>query len=138
MEYQPELGQMCFGQPWQQKECPEKVLSALRALQNTFEAVRDDINPFGNNGTRFDGEKFKAHAYSWSDDDQEFNFAWRDVRVSWCKYLGRGTTINRAMEDAEVTQMLRECMAELLSNVEVTGDGRLHGRRPCGLPGSAS
>lgn len=118
MGYQPELGQMCFGQPWQQKECPDKVLSALRALQCAFDVVRDDVNPFGNNGTRFDGEKFMAHSYSWNDDEeQEFNFAWRDVRVSWYKYLGRGTTINRDMSDTEVSEMLRECMAELLSNV---------------------
>lgn len=120
MEYQPELGQACFGQPWQQRECPDKVLSALRALQCAFDVVRDDINPFGNTGTRFNGEKFKAHAYSWNDDEeQEFNFAWRDVRVSWYKYLGRGTTINREMADAEVSEMLRECMEELFSN-----DGR--------------
>jgi hypothetical protein len=93
MGYQPELGQMC-------------------------DVVRDDVNPFGNNGTRFDGEKFMAHSYSWNDDEeQEFNFAWRDVRVSWYKYLGRGTTINRDMSDTEVSEMLRECMAELLSNV---------------------
>lgn len=118
MEYQPELGQMCFGQPWQPMECPDKVLSALRALQNTFDVVRDDINPFGNNGTRFDGEKFKAHAYSWNEEEeQEFNFAWRDVSVSWYKYLGRGTTINREMTDGEISEMLRECMAELLSNL---------------------
>jgi hypothetical protein len=127
MEYQPELGQMCFGQPWQQHECQENVKSALDALQSAWYAVRGNENPFSNTGARFDGDKFKAHAYSWNDDEeQEFNFAWRDVRVSWYKYLGRGTTINREMDDAEVSEMLRECMAELLSNVELTGDGQVH------------
>ena len=121
MKYQPELGQMCFGQPWQQRECPEKVKSALDALQFAWYAARRDGNPFSNTGAQFDGDKFKVNAYSWNDEEQEFNFAWRDVRVSWYKYLGRGTTINREMADDEVSEMLRECMAELLSNVEVSG-----------------
>lgn len=125
MEYQPELGQMYFGQPWKQLKCPEKVQGALDSLQSAWYAARGNENPFSNTGAQFDGEKFKAHAYSWNDDEeQEFNFAWRDVRVSWYKCLGRGTTINREMEDAEVSEMLRECMAELLSNAEVTGLGR--------------
>jgi hypothetical protein len=113
---------MCFGQPWQQRECPEKVKSALDALKSAWYAVRENENPFSNTGARFDGDKFKAHAYSWNDDEeQEFNFAWRDVRVSWYKYLGRGTTINRDMADGEVSEMLRECMAELLSNAKGQG-----------------
>ncbi len=118
MDYQPELGQMCFGQPWQQRECPEKVKSALEALQAAWYAVRGNENPFSNTGAQFDGVTFKAHAYSWNDDEQGFNFAWRDVRVSWYKYLGRGTTINREMEDAEVSAMLRECIAELLGEAK--------------------
>jgi len=95
--------------------------SALDALQSAWHATRGNENPFSNTGARFDGEKFKAHAYSWNDDeDQEFNFAWRDVRVSWYKYLGRGMTINRDVTDEEVAEMLRECIEELLFNVEIT------------------
>lgn len=120
MAYEPELGQMCFGQPWQQRNCPEKVQNVLDALQAAWYAAREGENPFSNTGAQFDGDKFKAHAYSWNDDEeQEFNFAWRDVRVSWYKYLGRGTTINREMADDEVAEMLSECMAELLSNVGI-------------------
>lgn len=129
MEYQPELGQMCSGQQWQQHECPEKVQSVLDSLQSAWYSVRGDENPFSNTGARFDGVKFKAHAYSWNDDEeQEFNFAWRDVRVSWYKYLGRGTTINRDMTDDEVIEMLRECMAELIYTAEVSGRPLADGR----------
>ena len=117
MVYQPELGQMCFGQPWHDLECQDKVMSALEAMHRVWHATRITDNPFSNTGARYNGKVVKIHAYSWNDEEnQEFNFAWRDVRVSWYKYLGRGTTINRDMEDDEIIEMLRECINELLSN----------------------
>lgn len=114
-EYEPELGQACFGQAWQPRECPLNVQRVLDALQSAWPVLLGTPNPFSNTGERFDGKAFRAHAYSWNDDEhQDFNFAWRDVRVSWYKYLGRGTSINRRMSDAEITEMFRECMSELL------------------------
>lgn len=89
------------------------MLNALTALQSVWEACRDEDNPFCNTGAQYDGRNFQVHAYSWSDDDQPFNFAWRDVRVSWYKYLGRGTTVNRKMEREEIRAMLRECLSEI-------------------------
>ena len=112
--YQPEIGQAAFGQPWQQLDCPSMVESMLDSLSCAWSVCRNDGNPFSNSGARYDGIKFKAHAYSWADEEQEFNFAWRDVRVSWYKYLGRGTTINRKMGEAEIREMLKECMHELI------------------------
>jgi hypothetical protein len=117
MEYGPELGQMAFGQPWQQIECPAKMMSALDSMRCSWYAVRGNENPFSNTGARLDGKKFKVHACSGDEDEeQEFNFAWRDVRVSWYKYLGRGTTINRYVADEEIQEMLREWTAELLQH----------------------
>ena len=117
-QYEPELGQMAFGQPWKQYECPEDVLSALQAMQSIWDTLTDtNDNPFSNTGNRYDGAKFKAHAYSWSDDEQEFNFSWCDVRISWYKYLGRGTTINRKMSKQELKKMLIECSTELFNNL---------------------
>lgn len=115
-EYEPELGQAFFGQSWQRIECPPNVQRVLDSLQSAWSVLMGTPNPFSNTGERFDGKSFRAHAYSWDDDEhQEFNFAWRDVRVSWYKYLGRGTSINRRMSNAEVAEMFRECMSELLS-----------------------
>lgn len=121
--YIPEMGQAVFGQPWQPLEVNNKTQAALDALQNAWDAsvptnmdpnnYRD--NPFSNTGFRYDGKCFKAHAYSWGDDDQEFNFAWRDFRVSWYKYLGRGTTCNRHLSKTELKEMLSECLAEIVS-----------------------
>lgn len=116
MSCEPEIGQACFGQPWQPQECPEDVLGALRALSEAWELARDGDNPFCNTSAMFDGKTFQAHAYSWSDDEQPFNFAWRDLRVSWYKYLGRGMSSSRDVDRAEALEMLRECMGELLAN----------------------
>lgn len=135
-EYEPELGQACFGQPWQPMECPNEVKYALESMKLAWYAIRQEekTNPFSNTGYRYDGKAFKAHAYSWNEDeDQEWNFAWRDVRVSWYryKYLGRGTTINREMKDEEIAEMLRECMSEILGMQQgdpvawMTEDGRV-------------
>lgn len=117
MNYEPELGQMAFGQPWQAVDCPTCVHDALMALSEAWDVLRADDNPFCNTAARYDGTVFNAHAYDWGDDEQPFNFAWRDLRVSWYKYLGRGMSANRNVADTEAAEMLRECMRELLDPV---------------------
>jgi hypothetical protein len=112
----PELGQLCFGQPWQNLKCPENVVTALQSLALVWDCTNCGDAPFGNSGVRYDGKVFSAHAYSWNEDEkQQFNFKWRDVRVSWYKYLGRNTTINRLMTDDELRQMLKECLMEIIN-----------------------
>jgi len=114
-EHEPELGQALFGQPYQFLECPGKVEDALIALQYIWDITRKEPNPFSNTGERFNGNLFQAHAYSWDEEEeQEFNFKWHDVRISWYKYLGRSTTISRSMHDSEITEMLKDCIKEIL------------------------
>lgn len=116
--YEPELGQAVFGQPAQALECPEYVQDALEAIRWTLVTLLYDIynDPFDNTGAgKFECDVFKVHAYSWGEEPQEFNFAWREVRMSWYKYLGRGMSINRVVTRAEVRQMLIECLEALLS-----------------------
>ena len=112
--YQPELGQIYFGQPWQEIEASEKVINALVAMQNLWYIFKkDDDCPFDNTGAKYKGKKFEIHAYSWSEEEeQEFNFKWRDIKISWYKCLGRGTTINRKMKHREVEEMLMEYVKE--------------------------
>ena len=45
--------------------------------------------------------------------EQEWNFRWGDVRISWYKWLGRGTTINRPVDYATGVRMLDECLASI-------------------------
>lgn len=97
------------------------TLAALQALQLAWSVERpQEDNPFANTAAHYKGTVFEVHAYSWSDADQPFNFKWRDVEVSWYKYLGRGTHLNREVEPAEVAEMLEACMLELTSNHHVS------------------
>ena len=54
-EYEPELGQAVFGQPWQEIECPDYIESHLSFISNELKRVmlnlgKDFENPFGNTG----------------------------------------------------------------------------------------
>ena len=100
--YVPELGQMAFGQPWQEIKASGELVNALWLLAEDIResGVLSDIEyttyspglgrmlrqpvPMENSGARYECEAFKAHAYSWDDEEeQEWNFAWRDLRVYW-------------------------------------------------------
>ena len=49
-------------------------------------------SPFDNTGNSFIGENFEVHAYDWDEDSsQEYNFKFGDIKISWYKYLGRGS-----------------------------------------------
>jgi hypothetical protein len=117
-KHQPELGQALFGQPHQIYGCPAFIVHVLEVISNTWEQFhRDEPNPFSNSGYRYNGVKFSVHAYSWNEEEnQEWNFKWRDVRISWYKWCGRGTTMNRRIRQEEAHEMLIECMAEIKAN----------------------
>lgn len=112
-KYEPELGQMAFGQSWQRLDADESLLAALTLIDAAMGAADGPrySSPFQNTGARFDCETFSAHAYSWDDSqEQEWNFRWRDLRVSWYKHYRRGTSVNRDLTTAEVFEMLWECV----------------------------
>jgi len=96
-----ELGNMLFNESNKNQtyECPKWVEWILLGIDgelgqlhwNTFQKLWD--SPFENTGTRFDGSNFTVKAYAW-DGEQEWNFKYKDIEISWYKYLGRDTTIN--------------------------------------------
>jgi hypothetical protein len=112
--YEPEIGQAVFGQPWKEMECPSYLDGALMSLSQAWYVSReDDSNPFANTGANYVGAMFEAHAYDWSQRDcdcedspcphtQPFNFKWKDLEISWYKYVGRGMSCNRIPNEAEV------------------------------------
>ncbi|MBN8294925.1 hypothetical protein JI664_23340 [Rhodobacter sp. NTK016B] len=117
MTYTPELGQLCFGQPWQEHEVPAIMDAALcfirddlaRARWNVYQTERPC--PFGNTGEAFDCDAFSVRAYSWDDsDEQEWNFKCGDVMVSWYKYLGRGMSSNVQITPDMASRILRKCI----------------------------
>lgn len=115
--YQPELGQMCFGQPWKEHQTSELVRAALSRIGDELDRVMWNIHqeeysgPFGNTGESFVCDTFAVHAYSWSDDQQPFNFKWRDVEISWYKYMGRGMSSNKPLTPDLISEMLDDCLA---------------------------
>ena len=55
--------------------------------------------------------KAKIRAFDWSEPEEyEPNFEWRDYKVEWYKYLGRGMTANRPIKPDEIAEMLEDCL----------------------------
>jgi hypothetical protein len=117
MTFQPELGQALFGQPHQEHEVPDIWDAALCFIRDELERVmwnvrqKEYASPFANAGERFDCPTFSVHAYSWDESkEQPWNFKWRDVEISWYKYLGRGMSANRLLSPELAAEMLAECL----------------------------
>lgn len=94
-----------------EREVPYYLEGALQYIKGMWP---DNPSPFENSGERFDNERFSVHAYSWGDEDQPWNFKWRDLEVSWYKYLGRGMRCNRVPEPQEVKEMVNEVLTVIL------------------------
>lgn len=132
-EFTPELGHMIFGQPAQQFEVPEIMVAVLEKLASEYERVGWNIhqhqidNPFYNSGPAYNlkTEVFEVCAYSWSDDDQPYNFAWRDMKISWYKWCGRGVSANIEVTPDMAAQCLMECLASLNAIDEANRQVRL-------------
>lgn len=120
--YEPELGQMLFGNPPKEFDVPgdvEEALDAIRCAIGVFHPAID--NPFSNCGQRFRFSCFRVHAYDWgaADDEegpgQPWNFQWRDFEISWYKYWGRGMSRNRKISRTELVEMIRECLLAVMN-----------------------
>ena len=119
-KYEPELGQMCFGQPWKKYEASDLLIAAINEIYDTWEVVSRNIyqteceSPFHNTGAVFKCPAFQVEAYSWKDnEEQPYNFKWKDVEVSWYKHYRRGTSVNQELTPARIEEMLMECIKEL-------------------------
>lgn len=117
---EPEFGQMCFGQPWQQFEASELLIAALRAIQRKLDLVMwnkhqvEYDSPFYNTGNTFSNKVFDLAAYSWDETkEQKYNFKWKDIEISWYKNVGRSTSVNKDMSSAEIEAMLNDCLQSL-------------------------
>ncbi len=117
--YEPELGQMVFGQPYKEFAVSNIVEAALVFIQERLDVIKWNIeqkefdSPFGNTGNGFKNDTFEAYAYSWSDEEQPFNFKWEDIEISWYKYLGRGMSANKEISADRASEMLVSCIKSL-------------------------
>lgn len=84
---------------------------------NLWNKHQKEIDPFGNYGDDYIGKVFEVKSYDWSSEgksiDDIFNFKWRDFKVCWYKYLGRGMEYNRKISNDEINLMLNECINEI-------------------------
>lgn len=119
-KFEPELGQFVFGQPYKQYEASELLEAALCHIKDEPDRVMGNVkqeeysNPFDNTGNSFVCETFEVHAYDWNFDEerepQKFNFKYKDIEISWYKYLGRGMSVNREISNNEISDMLDDCI----------------------------
>lgn len=129
MSYEPELGQMCWGNPTQELAVPEYIKSHLAWVKDELDRVMWNVNqkeydsPFDNSGNveGFVCDAFEAHAYDWNEDNkQPFNFKWHDLEISWYKYFGRGMSMNRDVAPDEAAAMLGECLEAVRNHVNAS------------------
>lgn len=118
--YRPEVGQALFGQPSQEYAVPEIMEAALAFIQYRLDTVMWNIHqkeydsPFSNTGNSFKNDVFEAIAYSWSEDGQTYNFAWKDLRISWYKHCLWGLSSNMPI----TPQMASECLVDCLRSLD--------------------
>jgi len=79
-----------------------------RVMQNKTQ--KEYQSPFSNTGNKFKCDAFEVEAYSWGDDEQPFNFKWRDVEISWYKWCGRGMSSNVELTPQLAQEMLVDCL----------------------------
>lgn len=122
-DFEPELGQMLFGQLGQQysatTEC-EILIDTLRyAFEATMRSVGEKIGPFdgpfSNSGAAFRCKEFGVWAYQWGDDYQPCNFyhTRTGLAISWYKYPGRSMSSNRKVMERLADQVLLSCLDAL-------------------------
>ena len=120
MSYEPELGQMMFGQDYGDYEVPEFVEWDLLSLSTIIK--RDDSM---GEGAEFDSDVFTMRRYYWGDctcgeknnehlpdcrvDKPNFFYRPTGLAVYWYKYIGRGMSANREITLDEWQDVYDHC-----------------------------
>ena len=116
-----ELGNLMFNPNTNQMHiCPAYIVALLKDLRTQLDICMRNKkrelydNPFDNTGNSFKNDVFEVQAYNWNDDiHQDYNFKWQNVEISWYKYLGRDTTINKHLTEKEARVMYDACLASI-------------------------
>lgn len=118
-KYRPELGQMCFGCPSSEFECPEFIEAGLRYLSDEIERIEWNIqqeeyeSPVANNGAEYKTDIFEIRAYYWGEDKKLSmlpNFKYNDFEVRWYKHLGRGMSMNKEIDANTYFKIIDKCL----------------------------
>lgn len=125
-----ELGNLMFNTNENQKyPCEDYIVDLLRGIERVLEIMmwnkgeKNYASPFGNTGNSFKNDTFEVQAYSWNDEEvQEYNFKYKDIKISWYKYLGRDTTINQKLDPSIIVDMHKKCINSLYEEINKEGD----------------
>ena len=90
-----EIGNLMFNSNKNQYyECPEYIVGLLRDIDRKLSIVMWNItgedydSPFDNTANKFECDEFTVESYNWDDEvEQPYNFKWKDIEISWYKYL---------------------------------------------------
>lgn len=120
-QYIPEIGQSVFGQQYKEYDVDRYVEACLRMIREELDRIMWNINqkempsPFDNTGARWKCDEFEVEAYSWDEDyNQPYNFKWKDIEISWYKYMNRGMSCNQELTPDKASKMLNACLKALL------------------------
>ena len=117
-----ELGNLIFNKSNsnQRYECPEYIVALLSYLDEEIKRVvwnntqKEFDSPFDNTANSFKTDKFEVKAYNWNDKNaQPYNFKYKDIEISWYKYLGRDTTINEEYDYSVIVDMFNDCLESI-------------------------
>ena len=102
-----------------QHEVSEIVEAALRHIEWHLDIAmwnkhqEEYESPFGNTGNEYLGKQFKVRAFDWNEPEEYLpNFEWKDIKIWWYKYVGRGMYANQAITPEEASKMLDDCLKE--------------------------
>ena len=98
-------------------KCENYIIALLDKIDSELQRVMWNIDqkeyesPFGNFANSFKNDVFEVQSYSWDDEiSQPYNFKYKDIEISWYKYLGRDTTINKEILPKEAIEMFDDCL----------------------------
>jgi hypothetical protein len=93
-----ELGQIMFGNPVGEYECPEYVEALLSHIFEEIDRVYWNIHQETWEEESTPGiPGIKVRPYCWDEDSKEAskpNFKFESVEIRWYKHRGRGMTVN--------------------------------------------
>lgn len=119
-----ELGNIMFNNSNrnQNYECPEFVIALLERIESIIENIYWNENQeewdsaFRNTGNEYILGDLIIKAYNWNDDcEQQYNFKYKDIEISWYKYLGRDTTINLDLNNNDNKIYILNLFDEIIS-----------------------
>lgn len=93
----------------------ELIIASLMRIRSAIITYTNYTDPFSNTGEQFETDIFWVKAYDWNKEGDQVNFAWRDIKISWYKHLGRGMQVScpYPVTPYLICEMLNECLRSI-------------------------